>query len=110
MAVRSNRLAGPTSVAAGASVQMFTCPAGRTALVKFLVAAYISGSSGFANWCLNGTGSGDRIYRHGVTSNSVDNFQQVFMVLEPGDVLWVVSFNAAFTASVHGALLDGAPA
>lgn len=107
MAVRSGRLAHGFSGAAGASVTIYTCPAGRTAIVKDIrLNGRADPSSTYIFFSASGPGL---VYLATGTLNlnAVVSLQG-FIVLEPGDRLGInTSINQGVGFHVSGSELDG---
>lgn len=105
--VRSKRLWGPTSLAAGLAV--YTVPAGRTALVKRLIFrnAHLTGTATISI----GTGNSSGVAMHRRETLTPDTVLEVevWWVLPPGQTVNVVSSLASSLCRItgYGAELDG---
>lgn len=108
MTVRSARLGGPTSIAAGTSSVLFTCPADMTTIVK-RVAVFAQAADTTVYWYIGAATDGNALWRQKVpVAGGVEGTQEVWFVLEPGESIRAFAAAAgAVTASVHGAILDG---
>lgn len=106
MAVRSARLAAASSSPANAEHTIYTCPSGKTALVKDL-SLYSGAGCSVAAIFVERSGP----VRVSVTTGSLgaDATRRLstFVVLEPGDTIGVYSESGTFTVWVSGAELDG---
>lgn len=105
MAVRSARLAIGDSTA-GAAIDIYTCPAGKTAIVKDVrvwaengacprVAVYVD------------SGADRAAFFDAAVGNLAVGVAQGFIVLEPGDQVGIFSQTVAVAYHVSGAELDG---
>lgn len=112
MAVRSKALAHGQQLVPAAGVSIFTCPAGRTAIVKDVVLTNNTGASSNLTLQLRRAGVSIGVLRDAVADASRLASSGRYIVVEPGDELRVVSSVAAGTVgwTVHGALLLGIPA
>lgn len=104
MTTRSARLAVGTSTTS-AVVAVYTCPAGKTTLVKD-VRLYAGTSVGRAVLLARHSGVDVSIVDEAMSAVSVVQ-KQGFIVLEPGDQLCVYSSTNTFTFWVSGAELAG---
>lgn len=106
MAVRSARLAAGTSGTLGTETTLYTCPAGRTALLKDVrVSVAASGNTRTVLWLQSGA------VRVSLVDKPMSEFETVervgFMVLEPGDQLRVFASGAQARVWASGAELVG---
>lgn len=109
MAVRTARLGDNTPLVAGVIATIFTCPAGRTAIVKDAVLFNSGGANSSMRLYVN-TGSGDvEVARSLVSSGAAFTTNDRFIVLEPGDSLRAQSVSTAGHAIAFGTLLEGEP-
>lgn len=107
MAVRSRRLWGPVSAAAGATQALYTVASGRTAVVRSHTLT--TGSAVAVEFQLRLTPGGATIWRGSLTSSSPVTVP--YMILNPGETLYLVNGSAVQTivSAGWGSLLDGAP-
>lgn len=107
MAVRTKELGAQRGATANVAVTLYTCPTGRTAIVKDSKVLMV-GACTYTMWILRG-GFSHQIARRTVTATTLDALQGLFVVLEPGDVLqmaWTTT-DTVHQAWVSGAELDG---
>lgn len=106
MAVRSKRLFGPLVVGTTPSL-VYTCPAGKTAILKGLWLWPSSPTVTGIDMFVNGT-SGLNHIAHVVTPNSGDiRLTDIFFVLNPGDTLYLSSSVTGTSFIAFGAELVG---
>lgn len=88
MTVRSTVISAARPATAGTFLTIYTCPPGRTAIIKYLVLAYLSGTSStvFAQ-----VASGGQEWNIGAFAGAFPTVvrEHVWIVLEPGDQLRV---------------------
>lgn len=85
MTVRTARLASGSTGTANVTVTAYTCPAGKTAIVK---TAYIANVSGTAMSTIAAVASGAATVNLRVSSlaaNDVMSLDSLYLVMEPGD-------------------------
>lgn len=104
MTTRTSRLAVGNSTTS-AVVVVYTCPAGKTAIVKD-VRLYAGSSVGRAVFLARHSGTDVSIIDEPMTASSVTQ-KQGFIVLEPGDQLAVYSSTNTFAFWASGAELAG---
>lgn len=110
MAVRSRRLCDVITVPANAPVAAITCPAGRTICIKDFFFANTTGGAIIARAYINGVTSGERFYAGSAAANAVVRPESPgWIVLEPGDVLYVDAAAVGLRFIAFGASLFGAP-
>lgn len=108
MAVRTARLAAGSTGTASVTVTVYTCPAGKTAIVKTI---WFSNATGSANSTIVAAVSGPTITNIYVDSLAASNglkLLEPYLVLEPGDSL-VINSNQTNGVRYHvsGVELDG---
>lgn len=106
MAVRTKELGTAKNPGAGVLATVYTCPAGKTAIIKeYLVQA--SGSVSFQSVIARGATN----YTFAIHTVTTTTFLRVpcWTVLEPGDILKVVwtTANASHSFWMSGTELDG---
>lgn len=106
MAVRTKKLAAGQLSTLNAFVTVFTCPAGRTAIVKDLRSANTGPAQTLIIWAASSGPSQTRLISQTVDVGS-PAFAQVYVVLEPGDELRLIGTAGSVTYHVSGSLLDG---
>lgn len=106
MAVRSKRLFGPLTVTT-ANTLAYTCPAGRTALLKWLSAANVAAlGATLISGYINGTLGGQLVLQQAVP-NGLDLQLPLWIVLHPGDIFRLKAGQASLIVSGFGAELEG---
>lgn len=107
MGVRSVSLCQGNSSPAGTLFTVYTCPAGRTAIVKDI---RLSEAAGATTRCVVQAVSGAQqvhIVETNLSANAAYRETGAFVVLEPGDELKVFSSGGTFRFRISGAELDG---
>lgn len=104
MATRSVRLCAGTSTTS-AVVTVYTCPAGKTALLKD-VRVYANGAVGRAVILVQSGSTDVSIVDEALSATQVVS-RQGFIVLEPGDTIRVYSSTSTFNFWCSGAELEG---
>lgn len=106
MAVRSSRLArGATT--AGSTAFVYTCPPGKTAIVKDVVLwGFVGGVTRFALYMTSGP-TQVALVDQAIAGFQTARFGGLFAVLEPGDQLSVFSQGAVAQFWISGAELEG---
>lgn len=112
MAVRTRRLFGPVLISANPTA-LFTCPADRTAILKYLTAVNQIGAVTTYRLLISTGGSGQEItaprsLATGTETPAPD--RDMWVVLQEGDILQArASVLNTVLVSGHGTLLDGDP-
>lgn len=110
MAVRSRRFFGPTTVAAGTNVVLYTVPADRTA--RFSLVTVVSQGTGTGIWTLRvNSAVAQAIFSE--THAAAEEAWQILdgLVLNPGDTLEASAPTGVnLRVAGYGSLLFGAPA
>lgn len=106
MAVRSKRLWGPVSIGAS-HVTLYTCPAGRTAIIKQLNAVNVGLATSSYQLRLNGTTASQNIAAASIAAGADEARFDRYIVLGPGDVLRMIGTTVAIISSGFGVELDG---
>lgn len=106
MGVRSKRLWGPTIVSTG-NVDLYTVPDGETALVKHLGLVNNAAVNNFIALSVNSVASSSRIYTATVAPGAGPGDKDLFIVLQPGDVLKATASFATMVVTGFGAELEG---
>lgn len=108
MAVRSRRFFGPTTLGT-VGAALYTCPAGRTAIIRTLSIYNRAGAAVLYLVTLNGSTSADVVF-NGTLLTQTGHLVHTHIVLNPGDVLrgHATAANAA-GVSGFGSLLFGEP-
>jgi hypothetical protein len=109
MAVRSARLQGPASIAAGGAPLTFTCPVDKTVIVKRMTVRAGGGAGASVSYgVFIGAPATGTIIEQGVVAVNTSLDKKTWWVLEPGDTLYVTNDGpGTATVSLHGALLAG---
>lgn len=108
MAVRSRRVAGPTTLATSSGV-IYTVPAGRTLIVRSITLYNRGANSTSSLVMINGTTGAECIWLVSLATQTSTSFV-VPLVLNPGDVLRAHTTQATHVAmTVFGSLLLGEP-
>jgi len=106
VAVRSKRLWGPvTPTALGALA--YTCPDNETSLVKDITAYNSTGLAAFFAIFVNGINIADVIYRASVPAGLSVQLTERFIVLQPGETIFVSTPLPGLTSFGFGAQLEG---
>lgn len=106
MAVRTKRLFGPSSVGTSAAT-VYTCPAGKTAVIK-QVSHFNTGVVNQAvSIGINGTGGASLVAVVNTAASSATQLAGQFIVLQPGDTLRAVANAGTATLTGYGAELEG---
>lgn len=107
MAVRSDRLAGPTDVP-GVDVLLFVVPVGETWLVKRVVAQNTGAAASDVAFEVRVGGVQMRHYTAGALPPSGVDDYETWWALDPGCELHAVSlFGTTFRVAAYGAKLSG---
>jgi len=106
MPVRTLQLGTGTSSPANALHTLYTCPAGRTAILKDFRLYSDGGCSRGVLLCEPSGAAGVSLYDDAIGATSVI-VGSGFVVLEPGDELQVYSEGGTFLALLSGSELDG---
>lgn len=106
MTVRTKRLAAGIVNTLNTFVTVFTCPPGRTAIVKDLRSANTGPAESLVIWAAASGANQTRLINATVPVGS-PTFASVYVVLEPGDELRLLSVAGSVTFHVSGSLLDG---
>ena len=110
MATRTRRLWGPTLLAAAAESVLFTCPAGRTCIVKTVTFTNTGAANQTVRLGIGGTAAGQRIWGVQTVNASGSFVLELWFVLNPGDQLVVLpNAGGVITCAGFGSLLLGAP-
>jgi hypothetical protein len=104
--VRSAAIVAGASVA-GSFVDVFTCPAGQTVIVKDLRMAGGGVAMSRAVFYVRSGPTAVFIVDQAMGATEVITRADMFVVLEPGDDLGVFSAGGTFAFIACGALLDG---
>ena len=86
---------------------LYTCPAGETALLKTLTLVNNFGINNAIALKLNGTTNAAAILETVVAPNEGTVLTELFIVLEPGDILRGIAANASVIFAGFGAELEG---
>lgn len=104
MTVRTLRLAVGNS-GTGSEVTIYTCPSGKTAIIKDVRCSVPAGSNTRAVVAIRSGASQVAFFDVALGVSAID--RQGFVVLEPGDQVRLFATGAAFIAWLSGAELDG---
>lgn len=106
MTVRTKRLFGPTQIT-NANLTLYTCPAGKTALVKLITCAAEGAANSELRVLINAAATSARVVRKPVTATDSLHLW-TFIVLGPGDTLrGNLSTAENYVVSGFGAELEG---
>lgn len=107
MTVRTKRLFGPVTVT-NVNQLLYTCPAGRTAILKEIWVSDQGSTAATVRFFVNGVGTPARIYQFPLLGSDAIHFGGLFIVLHPGDVFRaILSAAANYTLMGNGSELDG---
>lgn len=106
MGVRSKRLWGPTPVST-IQVALYTAPAGETSLLKTLCLVNNNTLGNTILFRLNGSAAGNNLLARTIAGSGSDTLTELFIVLQPGDVLNAIATASACIVSGFGAELEG---
>lgn len=106
MSVRSKRLFGPISVGNGVSV-LYTCPAGRTAVLKSLTLVNGFNVVNSLAIALGAQASANFLWEGNVDPSASTVLNELFIVLQPGDVLRAQATSSFVVITGFGAELLG---
>lgn len=108
MAVRTNRLGGPTLVASMTTSTLYTCPAGRTAIVKFLTQRGTSATAARITYLLRVAGVDLPLRSDDAAVTNAGLV--VWWVVEAGESIKVTNDGGfGVYIALHGTELEGVP-
>lgn len=111
MAVRSRVIAARTGVVPSGGASLFTCPTGRTAILKHIVLHNASGSTNTPSVTLRTGTTTVTVVQEAIASGAVLRIGGQFLVAAAGDELRISTSPADAQVRIHvsGTLLAGDP-
>lgn len=106
MGVRSKRLFGPVVTSTGATA-LYTCPAGETALLKYLSFQNPGAVANVGVVRIGANVPANTVAVVNVPAGGATSLVDQFIVLHPGDELRIAASLGTLNVSGHGAELEG---
>jgi hypothetical protein len=106
VAVRSKRLCGPVAGPA-AHTNIYTCPAGTTAIVKHIAVTNQNPLPGVLSLTVAGPVATNLVYIISAAASGGAVLNDQFLVLEPGEHIGAVASRTNMIVTISGAELSG---